>query len=78
MIKNIEDVKLRNKKNVLNTMKHLINLNLNLLNRSNLEKYRNKFSIKYPYILSVIDNRINIFSDILSKIDNNTIMNNND
>lgn len=49
-------------------MNTIIQLNLDLINKSKLEEYRERISNKYPNIICVIDNNINTLMNMLTKI----------
>jgi hypothetical protein len=46
-------------------------MNLDTINKSNLEKYRNKIKENYPIILSMIENKINILTNLINKVNKN-------
>ena len=46
-------------------------MNLDTINKSNLEKYRNKIKENYPIILSMIDNKINLLKNLINKVNKN-------
>ena len=57
-----------NKLNIYKKMNSIIQLNLNLINKSKLEEYRERIISKYPDIICIIDNKINILTNMLNKI----------
>ena len=56
---------------IYNCLKDLLQMNLDTINKSNLEKYRNKIKENYPIILSMIDNKINILTNLINKVNKN-------
>ena len=55
-------------KGVYKTLKSLLKINSDIINKTNLEKYYNKFKINYPLVLNIIESRINIITNILEKV----------
>lgn len=69
-INKLEHINNRNNLRVYKTLKSLLKINLDIINKTNLEKYYDKFKINYPLVLNVIENRINIITNILEKVNN--------
>ena len=67
-INKLEHINNRNNLGVYKTLKSLLKINLDIINKTNLEKYYNKFKINYPLVLNIIENRINIITNILEKV----------
>ncbi|SVA27479.1 uncharacterized protein METZ01_LOCUS80333 [marine metagenome] len=56
---------------IYNYLRDLLQMNLDTINKSNLEKYRNKIKENYPIILSMIENKINILTNLINKVNKN-------